>query len=354
MLEHLIDALLAREQIILLLGGIGMVLLGGIFIADHWFWRLCAARYPGTLIGVREKHPQGRTGNSVYFPVIEYTNEAGDRVTAETDTGSSGLADKVPGSPVTLLIREDKPREGRILGYTGLVFGLIFAAVGTVLGSIALTAYAVTAWTFIIGVLLVAVLLALGLWKLARAEQLETGREFSARKYRERLEKKQAMPLLKMEEIRPRLKNMEARAAKISPLMGLAGLAIAGTGHWMAQDLYHLLLSGETARGQITGYERVYRPTNRNHIYYPRVTFTTDEGRTVQFQDRIGSGSSTTGRRSGATVTVIYYVDNPERAIIDRGWWNWAFPFGMLLIGVLIIFLSLRSYARSRFRRGVY
>jgi len=343
MLEHLVDALLAREQITLLLGGIGMMLLGGVFIADHVFWRLRAARYPGTLIGVREKAARGRSGNRVYFPVVEYMNETGERIIAETDSGSSTLADKIPGTRITLLIRKGRPLEGRILGHTGLVFGLIFIAIGTVVGCIALRDYDVTAWTFIIGVFLVACLAALGLWKLARLEQLETGQEFSARKYRERLERKRALPLLRMEDIRPRLRNMEARAARIAPVMGLAGLAMIGTGHWMAQDLYHLLLSGETASGRIIGYERVYQPTDRLHVYYPEVTFTTAAGRTVTFRDKLGSGASTTARKSGARVTVVYNANNPERAMIDRGWWNWAFPFGMLFIGVFVFLLALKT-----------
>jgi len=202
MIEHLVDALLAREQIMLLLGGIALVLLGGIFAADHVYWRMRARRYTGTLIGVRERSGRGRQSHAVYFPVVQYTNEAGETITAETDTGSSSLKDKIPGGRVTLLVRHGKPREGRILGHIGLLFGLIFAAVGTLLGALALTQYAVNAWTFIVGVLLVAVLCVLGLWKLAKSERLETAQEFSARKYEERLKQKQAMPLLDMEEMR--------------------------------------------------------------------------------------------------------------------------------------------------------
>jgi len=133
--------------------------------------------------------------------------------------------------------------------------------------------------------------------------------------------------------------------------MGLLGLALIGTGHWLAQDLYHLLAFGKTANGRITGYKRVYQPTDRMHVYYPKVAFTTHDGESVRFQDKVGSGASTTGRRSGTTVTVIYNPKNPQQARIDRGWWNWAIPCGLLFFGALILFLSLRSYAEVKHRR---
>ncbi len=47
MIENLFDILLAREQVMLLFGGIFMVLLGIVFIADHYWWRMHATRYLG-------------------------------------------------------------------------------------------------------------------------------------------------------------------------------------------------------------------------------------------------------------------------------------------------------------------
>jgi len=348
MIENLVEALYAREQVILLLSGIGVTLLGGAFIADHIYWRMRARRFSGTLVGVREKIAQGQSSSSLYFPVVEYQNEHAERILCETDTGSSSLSDKIPGRRVTLLVQAGKPLEGRILGVTGLVFGLIFIVIGVALGSIALTQYRLSAWTFVVGVAILAALAFMGLRQLAASEQLETGRSFSARKYQERLEDKQALPLLGAEELRPRLKHMNARARKLAPVMGFAGLVLMGAGHWLAKDLYGLLASGASATGHIVGYESVFQPNNRLYIHYPQVVFTTADGRTVRFQDRVGSGAAATARSSGERVSVIYNPQMPEQAMIGRGLWNWAAPFGLLTLGLLLLLTTLTVWSRRR------
>lgn len=348
MIEHLVEALLAREQVILLLGGIGMTLLGGVFIADHVYWRMRARRFPGTLVGAREKISPGQSSSSVYFPVVEYRDEHGERILCETDTGSSSLADKIPGRRVTLLVRTGKPFEGRILGITRLIFGPLFIVVGVVLGSIAVTQYQLSAWSFVVGVAILVTLALVGLKQLAASEQLETSRSFGDRKYQERLDEKRSLPLLAADELRPRLKRMNARARRLAPIMGFAGLALAATGHWLAKDLYGLLATGEPATGRIFGYERVFQPNNQLYIDYPQVVFTTPEGRTVRFQDRTGSGAATTARSSSERVTVIYDPEQPERAMIYRGLWNWAAPLGLLTLGLLILLMTLKVWIGRR------
>jgi len=171
-------------------------------------------------VGVREKITLGQSSSSPYFPVVEYRNDRAERILCETDTGSSSLADKIPGRHVTLLVQTGKPLEGRILGITGLVFGLIFIVIGVVLGSIALTQYRISAWTFAAGVAILAALAFMGLRKLAGRDQFETDRSFSDRKYQERMEEKQALPLLGADELGPRLQRMNARARKLAPVMG--------------------------------------------------------------------------------------------------------------------------------------
>jgi len=346
MLEHLVEVLLAREQVILLLGGVGMILLGGVFIADHVYWRMRARRFTGTLVGVREKKMEQSASGSVYFPVVEYLNERAERIRCETDTGSSSLADKVPGRRVSLMVQTGRPLEGRIVAITRPVFGSIFIAVGVVLGSIALSQYRASAWSFVVGVAMLATLSFMGLRKLAASKQLEGEQSFSDQKYRERLAERQSLPLLRADELRPRLVRMDARARRLAPVMGLVGLVLVGAGHWLAEDLYGLLASGKSATGRIVGYERVFQPNNQHYIYYPQVVFTSRAGETVRFQDRGGSGAATTGRRSGQRVTVIYNPEKPEQAMIHRGLWSWAAPIGLMALGLLVLLVTLKVWSR--------
>jgi hypothetical protein len=50
---------------------------------------------------------------------------------------------------------------------------------------------------------------------------------------------------------------------------------------------------------------------------------------------------------------VIYDPADLERAIIDRGSWNWAIPGGSGFFGALILATSLRGLGGAYRRRGV-
>lgn len=81
-------------------------------------------------------------------------------------------------------------------------------------------------------------------------------------------------------------------------------------------------------------------------MYYPQIVFTGPEGQAVRFQDRTGSGGTTTTRRSGERVTVIYNPEKPELVMIDRGLWNWAAPMGLMALGILILLVTLKVWTR--------
>ena len=54
----------------------------------------------------------------------------------------------------------------------------------------------------------------------------------------------------------------------------------------------------------------------------------------------------------GMIVGVIYSPADLERAIIDRGIWNWAIPGGSGLFGALILAVSLRGLVGAHRRRA--
>lgn len=121
-----------------------------------------------------------------------------------------------------------------------------------------------------------------------------------------------------------------------------------GTGHWLAKDLYGLLASDASTTGHIVGYERVFQPNNQLYINYPQVVFTTTDGRTIRLQDHAGSGAATTSRSSGEPVSVIYNPQMPEQTMIQRGLWNWATPFGLLALGLLLLLTTVKVWTSRR------
>jgi hypothetical protein len=81
------------------------------------------------------------------------------------------------------------------------------------------------------------------------------------------------------------------------------------------------------------------------------VRFETAAGHGVTFRDAIGSSHPIDKR--GEIVRVIYDPADLDRAIIDRGIWNWAIPGGCGSFGGLILVASLRGLVGAHRRRGV-
>ncbi len=67
----------------------------------------------------------------------------------------------------------------------------------------------------------------------------------------------------------------------------------------------------------------------------------------------LASGSNHPIDERGEIVGVIYDPADLERAIIDRGIWNWAIPGGSGLFGALILVASLRGLVGAYRRRAV-
>jgi len=348
MLEDLIDIFYAREQVMLLLGALGLILLGGALIVDFVMMRLKARSYRGKICGAREQSVSSTKAGRVYFPVVEYTDESGLRRQAETDAGSSGLADKAPGRTVRLLVVPGRPHEARITGYSRLVFSGIFIASGILLGGFAAANYAVNPWTYIVGLVILGALGGMGARKLIimKGQGGEPGPPDKDNKYKERLKEKQSLKFIGPEELHLRLKEQNAKTKRWAPVAVAVALILIGVGHYLAEDLYVFLLKGKPAAGEIVGYER-RRDSSMETVYYPTVEFSDPSGNVVRFMDRVGSSSPGSGGKSN--VEVLYLPENPESAMIDRGMGNWAAPGGILFLGFLLLSITLKSWYRILF-----
>jgi len=332
----------------LLLATLGLVLLGVALVVDYIMMRLTARAYQGKIRGVRVQAVSSTKSGKVYFPVVEYTDESGRRIQAETDAGSSGLADKAPGRTVTLLVVPGRPHEGRITGYSRLVFSGIFILAGILLGAFTLAGYAVTSWTYGVGLVILVTMLGFGIRKLLAMKGRDDEPAPPDNKYQQRLQEKRSMKFIGAKELHLLLREQNARTRRWAPVAVLVALILIGVGHYLARDLYVLLLQGESGSGEIVSYERTQN-SNSEYVYYPAVEFTTTRGRHVRFIDRVGSSSP--GSRGRDSIGVLYLPEDPETAMIDRGIWNWAAPGGILFFGLLLLLVSVKSWYRIVFQR---
>jgi len=148
------------------------------------------------------------------------------------------------------------------------------------------------------------------------------------------------------------LRKLDSARRKWLPLVALLGLGILAFGNWRGRDLVVLQGIGSRTDGSVVRIESKPNPGSEGSqtTYYSVVRFETARGREITFRDSIGSSHPIDER--GEIVRVIYDPADLERAIIDRGIWNWAIPGGSGLLGALILVASLRGVVGAHRRRA--
>ncbi|MGV7222625.1 MAG: DUF3592 domain-containing protein [Nitrospinales bacterium] len=338
----------AWNQIGLFCGGLLMFAIGGAMLADFIWWRVTADHFTGKINGVLwdGKH---------YFPMVEYTNHAGAIIQADTESGSSILTTKFPGRQVKVLVKPKDPETARIKGYVWFVIGLILALPGLALCGIAVTQYDFSIYTILIGLGVIGY----GGLKLSKIIKPKNKREkldkFRNRKRKERQKKREKMKSLSEQEIKERLAKHDKTNIKIMPVMLLIGLALLCGGIYLGNEQYKMEQVGVSAEGSVIRFERVTNHSSEGNsfTYYPVVRFEDEQGNAVTFKSRVGSSHPT--NEQGDIVSVIYNPQNPEKAMIDSGWWNWFPTIGCASASLLFLWINIQTYIGTRRRaKGDY
>ena len=117
--------------------------------------------------------------------------------------------------------------------------------------------------------------------------------------------------------------------------------AVIAGGYVWSLNHSEFLQKAITAEGTITAYERKNSTDTINDMYYPSVSFTDTDGRTVTFQSDIGSSHPT--QSVGDNVDVLFLKNNPSKAIIDRGIFNSVPPLLAMIAGLIMFIFALRT-----------
>jgi hypothetical protein len=206
----------------------------------------------------------------------------------------------------------------------------------------------------LVAIALVGVMAVKGIVTSKRDKPITRGR--LKQKWFERRKQKRVPDLSKIltrEEHLAALRKLDSSRRKWLPLVALIGAGILAFGIWRGRDLVMLQSIGTRTEGTVV---RIESETNSSsegsrYTYYSVVRFETGAGREVTFRDGIGSSHPIDER--GEVLGVIYDPGNLERAIIDRGFWNWAIPGGCGLFGGVTLLASLRGLIGALRRRGM-
>lgn len=328
---------------------IAVALMGGVIYAQRRY-----ISCDGEIVAVRtaSHDPVIITGNNspVFYPVVAYTNQDGERVEAETNGGSSNLSNKIPGKTVRLYVRYDDPHIAQISDWSMQIWALAFFLMGGVPVFIGITQYPFNIYT-------VLVFIAFCLWGgykfsrliIPRAER-GTVTEFRQRKARELLDKRFKMRRVEKEEVLEILAQLDRRFIKGSPVTLLAIVGVLCLGIYMSYDRTRFMEQGIAVEGKVVDMERSHSADAT--VYYPVIEYTTKDGDIIRARGR--TGSSHPPYRSGDRIKIRYLAEAPDKIMEGEGLLPWALSIGFLTLGLGGLVMTVRSLvkARARLRSG--
>jgi uncharacterized protein DUF3592 len=240
------------------------------------------------------------------------------------------------------LVSAHNPTEARTRNdYWLELIGLVFLVPGLWLGHTALTAYPVTWMTWVMaGAML------FYLAERAHSIFIPKGERISIAEWRKQhhLDGTASIDLATVKPIEQLVAEPGGQPSlvnrKWTPLVGVFALLLAGLGLFQAYSMSQLETSGLRAPGAVVGLRE--EESGNNYSYYPVVRYRTDKNLNIEFKDSLGSNPPS--YRPGDKVTVLYLADAPQRAVIDRGMWNWAIPAILVLAASFVAWLTLAMF----------
>jgi hypothetical protein len=328
---------------------IAVALIGGVIHARRHYIPCI-----GEIVAVRtaSHDPIVLTTNSspVFYPVVAYTNQTGERVEAETNGGSSNLSNKIPGKKVKLWVRDDNPHIAQISDGSMPIWALFFFLTGAAPVAIGITQYPFNIYTIL-------VFIAFCLWGVFKFSRLiiprgerGTATEFRQRKAKELLDKRFKMRRMEKEEALEVLAQLDRRFIKGVPVTLLVMIGVLGLGIYMSYERARFMERGIPVEGKIIDMERSHSASSP--VYYPVIEYRTKDGEVIRAKG--ATGSSHPPYRSGDIIKLRYLAEAPDKIMEGEGVLPWILSIGFLTLGLGGLALSIRSLvkARARLRGG--
>lgn len=347
------DATIAWQQVGLIAGGLILALIGVALLL--WFAQIFmrGEKVKARLVAVRavakEKSGDGISAHEMYYPVYEYKNSRGETVRAEGNGGSSIIGNKVPGKVYNGYIMKGREDVVERPSFWLFLFALLFSAPGVFMIWMGMTKFPFNIYTaiFVVFILAWAVRKIRGIIK--PRDEWETKNEFQGRMRQKRMEKREQGQILSETEIRARIHGKKDFGGRMTvPLMAFLGIIFIATGLYFIQDTRDFIARAAQAEGRVVRLEYDSGSGSDSDAYYPVVSFSVPGRGGWEFRDRIGTNPPM--YRQGEEVPVFYDPENPQKAMIDRGIFNLAFPGIFALVGAGLFIGALVVSSRTRRR----
>jgi len=287
----------------------------------------------------------------MYAPIYEYRAKNGQRIEAEGGSRTNWILSMLPGKAVRLRLESSDPQKVERFGVLLMIFGLVFFVPGLLM-----TKAALSFETNGLGLLVFAGVMVFAGFKLYRKfrkiikprELWETRGQFKMRMKEKAEEKKALTHVLSRPEIRVRAQSQIGAGRGWAIFFALISLGLMAGGVYLSRDMTDFLAKGVSAPGKVVRVEGVSGTDSTT--YYPVVRFAPESGKVAEFRDRVGSNPAI--YQAGDTVRILYDPARPQKAMIDRGLWNWSASFGCLLGGVLLLLMAVQMMGALRRARA--
>ncbi len=299
--------------------------------------------------------------NETYYAVYEYKMPNGDRREQVSDLGSSQMGKNIPGRRVSVLISPRNPEKMKRPHFALLFFGLVFLAPGLFILNQAIQTVEFSYMMIVLPLALFAfigVKISMFIARIPKKEWNEGIAAFKeAKKDGFRVSSSgggssKNARVLSMADVRERMRAMVKNYSIGGYICLLLALGLAGGAYYLGADMVGKIRSGMPAQGEVVDFESRYSSSSEGsgYTYYSVVEFTDGAGRLVKFRDRVGSSHRLNKR--GDVVDVLYALNNPVDAMIDRGIWNWAMSAGLALAALLLMFAAMDNFRTARLYGG--
>src|SRR5579864_3365706 len=350
MFKLIFDAILDYMQLMYLVAG-GMCSGIGLLIVGYaTYVRLHEHVYAAEVVGVHKDDEK----QTMFWPVIAYVDEKGQRHEALANSGSSLIGGRTPGAKTMILADPTSPASPMLMRdwWFLVAIGAIIVAMGYPFIHVGLKNLRFD-WTTLATAAAVCVYLSVRIFRFVHpildARKSGDWRNAQLAYMHDKQQKRADLPLASDVEIA----TVKAQQTKwfISelPVLAVAGLALLiGGSIWLDRDLTFLSRS-------VAGEGRVIRndvspSSGSSSSYHAVVLFTDRIGRRIEFRDSVGT--SPPWYATGDTVKVFYLPNDPGRSMIDRGVWNWLVALLTALGGAVLLAVSAHGYRLYRLRRS--
>ncbi len=327
-------------EILFLIAGLFMFLLGAFVFWDHFSYMQDAIETKGWIKGY--KKVGGSNKNLSYYPIV--TVSVGGYREFVADSGSSSLPHMI-GDEVTVFYKEGevpklKSSVPYVVGGFLLVFGFGFMLLFYHIFSFDSLSMAIAAMILLTTFFnLRKKMLKHGVrtWADIKSEIQKAKREHAA--IRASIEKPDILKLSEDEEILESNQSLYSRKAEmgksykvVGPIFLLVGLGVMVGGILFFQHRYDFIQIAQPSFGEVVDLEESY--SDDSYVYYPIVEYTPPNSYDrIRFRHK--SGSNPPSYRVGDEVNVLLDPADPNNAMIDNGIFNYFLPVLIVLFGSL-------------------